>query len=134
MFTVYRLLGPDGPYTGFTSRGLKARFAQHIDHAKSGTGCPLVTKSMRKHGFDKFRIEPVGTAATKQQARELEAKATLFFNSLYPHGLNLLIGSRHTPVTRAKFAGERHGRSKLTSHDVLMIRQLYATGGIPSRS
>lgn len=61
------LKGTDKAYLGVTFRKVTTRWAEHKKHAKAGSKT-YFHNALRKHGFDAFEWEWLGTFETTQQA------------------------------------------------------------------
>lgn len=84
-------------YIGQTSRLLEDRWREHCHDAKYNTrpGSRL-HKAIREQGEDKFLIEVLAFAKTKQELDTLETEYILFNNSLsHDRGYNLALGGAH---------------------------------------
>jgi hypothetical protein len=80
-------------------KGYKIRFKQHISNAiKKRECCPLLEKSIRKFGFENFRLELL-FKCDKTDANEMEIQQIKTHNTLVPNGYNLLPGGLRSEYT-----------------------------------
>ena len=84
------------PYVGMTKRTLNRRFNEHKSSARKIKGCVVLSRSMKKHGIDNFKIELLEDLGetTKDKANEAEIRWIAELNSIAPNGLNVSKGGQ----------------------------------------
>ena len=102
-------------YVGQT-KNLKRRWKSHRDTANKGDARPLYN-SMRKHGFDNFKMESIEEFDNLNDCNEAEEFWIHFFQSRNKEiGYNIAYGGNnkaHTPETKAKLSKIRTGTKAL---------------------
>ncbi len=78
----------------------------HTPGTKKRNFCTYLYRAMTKYGFDKFTIEMIGEASSKEELDALECESIKRFNSLAPDGYNLTTGGEggweHSPAIMEK--------------------------------
>lgn len=113
---VYRItnLVNNKVYIGQTIQPLNVRWNRHKFDARKGSTY-AIHNAIRKYGEDKFEIDIIDTASTRE---ELDAKEIYWinaYNSMTPNGYNLCEGGnapRWTPEMHSKLSGENHWTSR----------------------
>lgn len=115
MHTIYLLTNTANGkrYVGQTVKTAEARFANHVACARAGRGY-LISKAIRKHGPEAFRVHVIETCDTKARADNLERRWIKLHNAKSrEHGYNLTdggegtVGHKHTTETIAKMRAHR---------------------------
>lgn len=76
------------PYIGLTAKTAQARFAEHVEFARSGSQARF-HKAIREFGSDVWDLETLTYPANRAEAKELEKAFIAYFNSYDPaHGYN----------------------------------------------
>lgn len=85
-------------YIGITKCGLAKRWRGHKSAAKHGTG--RLQTSIRKHGPEKFKIEPLVYADSKKEMEELE-KLCIWASQSFKRslGYNITLGGENPSIT-----------------------------------
>lgn len=101
MIAIYRITNKINgkQYIGQTSVGIAQRWANHCASAKTNTGCPLLARSISKHGRFSFSIEKIQDCEP-EDADEAERHAIQENNTLAPNGYNLEAGGLRGRRTR----------------------------------
>ena len=116
MLEVYCATSPSGKrYVGFTSRGVRKRWAEHVREAHRGGAAPL-HRAIRKYGgraFTRALLERMATEAGAKRAEqlwiaELGTYGAAGYNSTL--GGEGALGHRHSPEVRAKITAAQIGR------------------------
>ena len=79
-------------YIGQTTKTVARRWQQHLSAAKTTKETNALHNAIRKYGPDKFTIELVTTASSREELDRLEQTYISGFNTLSPHGYNLKNG------------------------------------------
>lgn len=92
MFNVYKIANTinDKVYIGVTSRTIEERFQEHKYRIEERNNLHLY-QAMKKYGVDKFYIELIDTATTKEEMFEKEKYYIKQYDSYY-NGYNLTFG------------------------------------------
>lgn len=116
---VYKFTSPSGKsYIGQT-RNLRNRIAAH----KSKSGCIAFRDAISKYGFDSFTQEILKDNLTLDEANYWEEFYIAEFNTLVPHGYNLLSGggnALHHEETKKKLSEKRKGSRMPESFKIAM--------------
>jgi group I intron endonuclease len=98
-------------YIGVTIQpDIKRRWTKHINSVNYKEGCPLLKKSMKKHGVNNFKFE-ILIICFDQDVVKYEKEYIKKYNSQVPNGYNILsggqigdglVGYKHTPETIEK--------------------------------
>lgn len=83
-------------YVGQTTLDLKHRWGQHMSDTKRMRGPHHLVRSIRKHGYDAFTIEPLHECLSKEELDFVEMFYILFLNTKAPRGYNLTDGGDGT--------------------------------------
>jgi len=89
-------------YIGFTSYDMKKRIGEHRSKAKAGSMYNL-HQSIRKHGWDNFRVDVIDQTEDSNEARVLEIRYILEHKS-FGGGYNMTPGGDGGPCTAEKAA------------------------------
>lgn len=110
---LYRLTAPSGKqYIGVTTQKLSARVNCHKQQRTA------IGAALRKYGKDSFKTEVLVVGA-EDYIYELEENAIVAFNTMPPHGYNLVPGGSrfiHTKQTRQKISKARKGMKFSKQH------------------
>ena len=98
-------------YIGVTVQpDCQSRWRKHINSLKYKEGCPLLKKSMKKHGVDNFTFE-ILIICFDEDVVKYEKEYIKKYNSQQPNGYNILsggqigdghVGYKHSPETIEK--------------------------------
>lgn len=98
-------------YIGVTIQPtIQKRWNQHINSLNYKEGCPLLKKSMKKHGIENFKFE-ILLICFDQDVVKYEKEYIAKYNSQQPNGYNILsggqigdgfVGYKHSPETIEK--------------------------------
>ena len=96
MGVIYCLTSPSGKtYIGQTKRSIEKRLREH---SKLSTGCVALNNTIRKYGFNTFKVEILLTA-NNEHLDMYEMNMINIYDSVYPNGYNIRTGgainSRH---------------------------------------
>lgn len=97
-------------YVGQTMRSIEKRWETH------GHGNYYISKSIRKHGKDNFKIEILEKCKSKQELSEKEIYWIKELNTLSPNGYNLTgggegnLGWKHTEEAKRKMSEAMKGK------------------------
>ena len=81
-------------YIGVTVQpDIKRRWTKHINSLNYKEGCPLLKKSMKKHGVNNFKFE-ILIICFDQDVVKYEKEYIKKFNSQVPNGYNILAGGQ----------------------------------------
>jgi hypothetical protein len=78
-------------YIGITKHGADKRFIAHKAAARKGSTTAL-HRSMRKYGFDNFRVDQLVICEAGQYLKDLEVRAIAGYGTRAPNGYNLTAG------------------------------------------
>jgi group I intron endonuclease len=97
-----------------TKWGMKRRWLKHVSNANvNNHECQLLENSIAKHGSDAFNLKVVKYCHISK-LNELEDKYIKQYNTLSPHGYNLMTGGgngrKHHQETRKKMSKTRTGK------------------------
>ena len=84
----------DKIYIGQTIKSIEIRFRQHLHSMR----CPLLSKAIKKHGKENFKVELIDTAMSIDELNDKEIHWISFYNCLAPNGYNLESGGRNKIV------------------------------------
>lgn len=104
-------------YVGTTIQSARARWREHLTHARRGTRQSPLYAAMRMDGVGSFDFAILDTAMTYEELLEKERAVILTRGTLFPRGYNLVKGGRGNfgwkmrEDTRAKIAAKAIGRS-----------------------
>lgn len=116
--TIYKLTNKHNGkvYIGLTQRELRHRLLQH--RRATANKKSVITKAIKKYGFDSFSVTIIGTYTDLSTAIDAEAYFIEFHNSLVPSGYNISAGGlvraagwKHTDEARAKIGVSGIGRT-----------------------
>lgn len=132
---VYKFTSPSGKsYIGQT-KNLRTRIAAH----KSNSGCIAFKDAISKYGFESFTQEILKDNLTLDEANHWEEFYIAEFNTLVPHGYNLLSGggnALHHENTKKKLSDKRKGsrmpESFKIAMSIKMIGNTYSKGQVVS--
>lgn len=142
MFEIYLITNQinEKRYVGQTVKGLKRRFLQHINDARSGSGIYL-HRAIRKYGEDRFTISLLATAKEREDLNRLEEFWIKFLNTRSPNGYNSTDGGDGTSgfiqreETKQKISASNTGKyvgdkSYIFRHDInnKNVAELYQQG------
>jgi group I intron endonuclease len=110
MGVIYCLTSPSGKsYIGQTRRPINKRLREH---SKMLTGCVILNESIKKYGFDNFKVE-VLIEVNDEYLDIYEKKFIQTYSSLYPNGYNIRTGgcvnSQHCDESREKMRQSKLG-------------------------
>jgi group I intron endonuclease len=89
-------------YIGQTIKNIVDRFKEHKYSANKGSNLYL-HNAMRKYGAEKFNIEIIDVANSKEELDALEQDYIYLLNSMAPNGYNLSVGGEGVQFHDAKF-------------------------------
>jgi group I intron endonuclease len=118
MWSIYKIENrrTGKAYIGFTGQRVSKRWEVHCSEANVGTRMRCIHAALRKHGFDAFTFEVIGTAADAETAKAMEQLAIRVYGSIAPGGYNLTAGGdgmlTPSPETRAKMRAAQIGRKQ----------------------
>ena len=77
MWSIYKIENrrTGKAYIGFTGQRVSKRWEVHCSEANVGTRMRCIHAALRKHGFDAFTFEVIGTAADAETAKAMEQLA-----------------------------------------------------------
>jgi len=81
-------------YFGITKRPVSKRMSQHRKMANQGSEV-LISRAIRKYGWDNFTVEVLHTGLSKERACEIEISLIKEHRSCYEKGYNMEIGGQH---------------------------------------
>ncbi len=117
---IYKITCSETPnaYIGKTKKSLTDRWNSHKGDLKRyqnyvhtpGTKkrnfCTYLYRAMTQHGIDKYKIEQIGSAASKEDLDALEIRLIIEHGTLAPNGYNLTTGGEggweHPPELKEK--------------------------------
>jgi len=76
-------------YIGQTVQSLEARWSKH--KAKN-SGCPLLSRAIKKYGAESFTVDTVSGCASQEQLNDSEIFFIDYFQALTPDGYNIAKG------------------------------------------
>ena len=89
---IYKISSPSGKvYVGQTLRSFKIRI---YEHKSKFSGCTYLKNAIQKHG-DEMKYEIIEENVPQEYLDEREIHWINHFNSLVPHGYNLLTGGHY---------------------------------------
>lgn len=106
-------------YIGATSKTLARRKQQHLTQAKGRRrGCAYFWAAIRKYGSEAFTWEVIGTAASRQDAMDLERATIRKWATTDPdRGFNLTEGGNGpTEASITRIGHALRGRAKSAEH------------------
>ena len=103
---IYRITNSvnEKPYIGQTSRTLEIRFNSH-KYSKKKNG--KLYKAIKKHGIEKFKIEEIDCAFSKEQADNKEIFWIKHYDAI-DNGYNIHIGGNCQSGENNNFFGKHH--------------------------
>lgn len=127
--TIYLIRCNGEPkYVGFTTRPIEVRFRQHITCSSGDSGCPLVSRAIKKYGAESFTIEPIFVGEDKEYALQvMEPKLIAEWKTFIADGFggyNLTKGGGYvaevSSETRQKLSDVGKGRTHSTETKLKM--------------
>lgn len=108
-YTIYMVVSKDGRcYIGQTSVAIEKRWKDHVRHALDRRNNSHFANSIRKYGPEFFTLRRIDSAASPEEANELEMAYIRLFRSLDPdYGFNSTPGGDrivHTPEMLQKMS------------------------------
>lgn len=107
-------------YIGRTSRDLNVRLCEHIRYSKNTDKNTYLYNSMRKYGYENFKIELLEEVSV-EDINSKETEWILKLNTIQPFGLNEHAGSRGgslcaSPQLRKKLSEAKKEYYKINTH------------------
>jgi group I intron endonuclease len=100
-------------YIGQTKRTLKVRFNGHKTKSKDDSKS-AIHNAMRLYGVENFFIELVCECSTIEESNEKEIQYIKKFNSISPHGYNILEGGKSFPKFFGPCSDEHKNKLKIS--------------------
>jgi group I intron endonuclease len=87
-------------YIGQTVKCIKARFGEHVSHAKNGYRMTAIHRAIRKYGKENFTIEQIDAADSKEELNIKEEYWIKFHKCVSPNGYNLKNGGNNNSLAK----------------------------------
>jgi group I intron endonuclease len=106
-------------YVGQTTRGVDARWREHISHAhsvKMSAYHSRLSRAIRKYGPERFETQILATARTREELDNLERIWVILLQTR-AHGYNICVGGegspgfKHTAEAKEKISAARMGNT-----------------------